>query len=409
MIRILILATITIGLPSQAPADEFKRHPKTIHVGPFPTSIAAGDLNGDTIPEIVTTNRGHLDDPAEEIPAGNYLSYLTATTPLEYTTQPQLRTGFGPYAIKLANIDALKAKDLVVVNFMATRNRDLTLLRNLGDNLFESIHFSVTDDELQYRQHNDGLGKPIFTTPGLTELVVEDFDGDGYRDVVATGWSSDILAYFPGTIEGYFGKPVITEMPGGPRDIVVHDFDHDGKKDLAVLAYSTHELVMLKSMGKGVFQEINRFVTRGKLPVSLAIGDMNGDGKEDLVVAHSHADDSAIIFYQDKSFQFSITQEIMLEPDRNKLEYGIRDVHIIDMNQDGMKDIALACSQAQQVVILLNSNTKGISGKAFKREKYTFKKGRPHALASADFNLDGKIDLAVTLWEENRIAFLLHR
>ena len=88
--------------------------------------------------------RRHLRDT---IPADDELSFLVATEPLKYLSQPKLSTGFAPYAIALVNIDALKAKDLLVANFMATKNRDLTLLRNLGNNIFEPIHFEVNDEE----------------------------------------------------------------------------------------------------------------------------------------------------------------------------------------------------------------------------------------------------------------------
>lgn len=409
MTRSLQLLLALLSIINCAASDEFKLHTKTFRVGPFPTSIAASDLNGDGIPEIITTNRGNLSDSSEEIPAGDQLSYLTADQPLEYISMPQLRAGFGPYAVEIVNIDARKAKDLVVVNFMATKNRDLTLLRNLGDNLFEPLDFTVPDENLQYLQRRDGVDKPIFTVPGLTALAVEDFDGDGYRDAVVTGWSSDIIAYFPGNIETYFSDPVITPVKGGPRDLIIHDFDNDGNKDLALVAYRTHEIVLMKGIGEGRFEEVNRFASRGKLPVSLAAGDMDGDGKTDLIVAHSHSDDSVVIFYQDIWFQFPLSQEILLAPDRRKLDFGIRDVYLVDVNQNGKLDIALACSFARKVVLLINSTAENASTASFKRETYSFKKGRPYALTSADFNLDGKPDLGVTLWDENRVAILLHR
>ena len=92
--------------------------------------------------------------------------------------------------------------------------------------------------------------------------------------------------------------------------------------------------------------------------------------------------------------------------DRNKTEFGIRSVHLLDANQDGSMDIALAGSVAQKVVVLMNTRIGGASLPTFTRESYSFSKGR---LTSADFNLDGKPDLAVTLWDENRVALLLHR
>lgn len=182
--RVILL--IVLLLCNSSFAEGFSFHGTTFRVGPYPTDIVAVDLNGDDIPEIVTTNRGDLSDPSDERPASDQLSYLVATKPLEYSTQPQLRTGFGPYALVAANIDALKATDLVVANFMAARNRDLTLLRNLGENIFEPHHFSVDNEALRYTQRLDADDAPVFTEPGLTSLAVADIDRDGYRDAIAT-------------------------------------------------------------------------------------------------------------------------------------------------------------------------------------------------------------------------------
>lgn len=404
-----ILLLLLLSAANAANGDTFKKQNTSYPIGPYPTDIVAGDLNGDGIPEIVTTNRGHLSDPTDTIPADDQLSYLLATKPLEYVAQTQLRTGFAPYAIAMVNIDALKAKDLLVANFMATKNRDLTLLRNLGNNIFEPIHFGVDDEKLRYLQHRDAAGKPTFTTPGFTALAVEDFNDDGYRDVVATGWSSDVIFYFPGVEEGYFTTPIPTKVTGGPRDIVIHDFNDDGKKDLAIALYRTHEILILEGTGDGKFQEVNRFASHGKLPIALKLGDMNGDGKLDLVVGHRHADDSVVIFYRESDFHFPLIQEILIGKDRKTIEHGIRDIHVADYNGDGKQDLSLACESSSDVYVLINTRSAKAEIASFKQERYTFKNGAPHALCAADFNGDGKIDLGVALWDEFRVALLLNR
>lgn len=389
--------------------DGFRFHSSTFRVGPFPTSIAAADLNDDGIPEIITANRGHLSDPSDEIPGGEELSLLVAKEKLDYVAEPPLSTGFGPYAVAIANIDALKEPDLVVVNFMATRNRDLSLLRNIEDNLFEPHHFSVDDEALRYTQRRDGVGNPVFTTPGLTALVIDDFDKNGYRDVVATGWSSDTLVYFPGDADTYFGDPVLVPIAGNPRDLASHDFDRDGDEDLVVALYRTNEIALLKGNGDGTFEEVNRFASRGTLPSSLALGDINGDGKKDLIVGHRHADDSVVIFYGDGKFEFSVAQELMFGEDRKKIESDIRDVLVEDFNEDGKPDLAISCAASQKIIILTNATKKEASLGTFKRKKYSVKKGSPHALCSADFNRDGKLDIGVALWGEDRVTLLLGR
>lgn len=388
-------------------AETFRKHPKSFRVGPNATAIVAADLNGDGHPEIITSDRGPLSDPREERPAHDQISYLIATDNLVYEAQPQLRSGFGPYTLVVANIDGLKAPDILVGNFMATRNRDLTLLRNIGSGLFEPVHFSVRDEDLRYMRMLDGDNVPIFTTPGITSLAVADVNQDGYRDVIATGWSSDVLIFFPGAESGYFGEASLTKAPGGPRDVATADFDRDGNVDLVTAMYSSNEIALWKGDGKGAFYEAARFPSRGALPQKIVVADVNGDRKKDLIVSHCHGDDSIVIFYGDGGFRFGMSQEYMLGEDRRKLEYEIRDIAVADFNRDGYADFALACHSSKEVIVLMNESKSRSIPQKFALESYSFSKGNPRAVCVADFNSDNKLDLGVVLWDVNSVSILL--
>ena len=404
-----IVAALTGLACCSAYADTFLRHPETFRVGPNPTSIAAADLNGDGLLEIVTSNRGRLTDIRDERPAGNTVSYLVADKPLQYRSQPPLSTGFGPYKLVVANIDALKAPDIVIANFHAVRNRDLTLLRNIGENLFEPRHFSIPDDKLNYARMRDGDNQPVYSTPGLTSLVIEDLNHDGFRDAIVTGWSADVLVFFPGESEAYFGKPVVTTLAGGPRDVATGDFDGDGEIDLAVTLYSTNEIALLQGDGSGAFRLRERFESRGKLPHKIRVFDLNKDGETDLIVTHTHADDSLVVFYGNGSFSFPLSQEITLGKDRQKLEFRIRDIVTADFTGNGRADIALACPEASSVVLLKNVSTGTGLPQLFAQETYRYDDGEPHALCVGDFNQDEKPDLAVALWDADMVALLLNK
>lgn len=408
MIRYCAILALA-GLSPLAVAESFTLADTSLRVGANPTSIAVADLTGDDIPEIIVANRGRLHDPDEERPAEDSLSLFIANDIMQYTAQPQLKTGFGPYAVVVANIDALKAPDILIANFMATRNRDLTLLRNIGDNLFEPHQFSLPDDRLRYTKSRDGDGRPIFPTPGLTALAIHDIDGDGLRDAIATGWTSDILAFFPGHAETYFGKPVITELPGGPRDIVLSDIDGDGNQDLIVALYSSNEIALLHGDGTGAFSETSRFSSRGHLPNTVAFTDINRDDKPDIVVSHAHADDSIVIFYGEGTFRFSASQEILLGKDRNRLEHDIRHLVTGDFNNDERNDLAVACHESGSVIVLTNDSYTPKIPQNFDTEPYQFDTGKPRTLTIADINLDGKPDLVVGLWESNQIRILTAR
>ncbi|MEX2015164.1 MAG: VCBS repeat-containing protein, partial [Candidatus Hydrogenedentales bacterium] len=219
------LAFLLLGCCLNANADVFARHGKVFKVGANVTAIVAADFDEDGLLEIVTADRGRLFDPREQRPGNDQLSYLAAEAPLQYVRKAQLTAGFGPYAIAVENIDALRAPDLIVANFLDTRNRDLTLLRYVGDGIFEPTQFSVPDEGISYARMRDGDDVPLYTTPGLTSVAVRDFDRDGYRDALATGWASDVLVYFPGDRTAYFKPPVLHRVAGGPRDIALGDFN----------------------------------------------------------------------------------------------------------------------------------------------------------------------------------------
>ncbi len=398
-------------------AEGFTQHKTWFPVGPNPSCIAAADLNGNGLPEIISADTGVLTDPRSERPANNELSVLAASRPLEYEKQVPLLTGFGPYCIAVANIDALPALDLLVGSFHTverrSESRDLMLFRNIGDLLFEPVEYSIPVDRLQYLRNRDADDQPIFTKPGITALVVHDFNRDDYRDVIATGWSSDVLVYFPGHPSAYFEEPRFIPAPGGPRDIQAADLDGDGALDLVTVMYASGEIVLWKGDARGNFEEADRFLARGALPHKVRIADVNKDGKLDLVVSHCHTYDSVAIYYNTGPFQFNVCQEIALGSSRNILEHEIRDLLVEDLTGDGRTDIAAACFASGRVAVLTNTSTDSAIPQTFSKALYAFesggKTGLPRALCSHDFNGDGRKDIAVALWSANAVALLLGR
>jgi len=396
-----------MGVWSFAYAADFVEHRTRFSIGPNPTSILAVDLNDDGFLEILTTDAGRLFDPREEVPAQNQVSILKGAKGLAFQALPQLRTGFAPYGIVAANMDALKAPDLLVGNFLASRNRDLSLFRNVGDDIFETYHFSVSDEELDYLRIRDGDSQPLYTRPGITSVIVDDFDGDGYRDAVATGWSSDQLILFPGVDEGYLGTAQLFSARGGPRDIEVADFDGDRRPDLAVTMYSANEIALWKNDRDEGFIEVERFPSRGHLPQKIEVADMNGDAKPDLIVSHRHADDSVVIFYGEGEFKFGLSQELRFGESRGAVEYEIVDLVAADLNDDKRPDLVVVCRAMKTVIVLLSTSKTGVVPLTFKEERYVFEDGEPAAACVGDFDRDGQVDIAVALDKTHEVVLLL--
>ncbi len=409
----LAIGSVGTVVPSPAvhAADEepvFKRYPRSFAVGSQPVSLVLADLNGDGKPEIITANRGHLTDPGEEVPANDEVSVLIAGDDLVYRHGAQLETGFAPYDIEAVNVDGQRALDLVVVNFMSRRGRDLSMFRNLGEFRFEPLHYSVPTDALTYRRHRYSDDTPLFTLPGLTSVAVARLDGDEFRDAVATGWSSDVLVYFRGSRETYFEAPSFLESPGGPRDIQIADLDKDGDSDLVTVQYSSSEIALWLGDGEGGFEEVKRFPSGGTLPNQVRLVDMDRNGWLDLVVSHRYTEDNVVIWYGREGLRYDRMLKLEAGEDREALEHDIRDIAVADFDLNGWLDIAASCPVSRECMVWFQEQRAG-SGTSFRQEIHAFKEsdGEPYALAADDVDGDGDTDLGIAMWRSNEVTFLL--
>lgn len=403
-----LLAYCTAATAAGQTARTFAMLTKTYQVGPNPNALAIADLNGDGLPDIVTADRGELHDPREERPANDELSILMAENPFDYVRRhPSLKTGPAPYAIALANVDGLKWPDIITVNFLASRAKHVSVFLNLKDeDVFTPLEFKVPETGLEYHRHHDGEGVPLFTIPGLTSVIVRDLNNDGLRDLLATGWSSDVILFMPGHKETVFAEPRFFNVDGAPRALALSDLDGDGILDLAVTLYATAEIALFRGTGNGGFTPVTRFKTRGELPTTVLIQDMNNDGLQDIVTSHVHSDDSIMIFYGDGPFSYSISQELMLGKDRDVLEHEIRDIAASDLNGDGRMDIVAACHASGNVVALFNTSSDSTPRQQYRTETYHFEQGRPRALQVSDLDNDGRPDIAVALWDTNSVGLM---
>ncbi|MBI3117670.1 MAG: VCBS repeat-containing protein [Candidatus Hydrogenedentes bacterium] len=372
----------------------------------------AKDLNDDGLAEIVTADRGDLNDLREQRPANDELSLLVAQPDGSYVKHhPSLKSDFGPYDVAIANIDALKWPDIIVVNFHAVRHQNVFLYLNLKqEDIFNALPFRIPDEGLPYLRHRDGDGIPLYSVPGLTALTIQDVNHDGLRDLLASGWSSDVLVFLPGHAEKFFDETAVTftKAAGGPCALEAADFDKDGEIDLAVAMKASEEVTLWRGNGQGGFEEKNRFLSRGHLPNRIKARDINRDGYLDLAVSHPYAEDSVLLFYGDGNFTFSISQEIQLGEDLQVLEHEIHDIVLDDLNGDGRMDLAAACNASQKVIVYLNESAEGSRLQSFRRESYSFEEGRPSALCSADVDNNQRQDLIVALWDVNGVVVLMN-
>ncbi len=138
----------------------------------------------------------------------------------------------------------------------------------------------------------DGAGNfsfPTYIFPGVTpfSIAVGDFNGDGKQDLVVANRGSNNVSILLGDGAGHFSAA--TNFPVfafKPQSVAVGDFNGDGKQDLAVAnsLFNSNNVSILLGDGAGNFSGATNFAI-GSGPVSVAVGDFNGDGKQDLAMA----------------------------------------------------------------------------------------------------------------------------
>lgn len=181
------------------------------------------------------------------------------------------------------------------------------------------------------------LGTIYFTSMGI---ATGDFDGDGKADVaVALGDNRASALVFFGLGTGEFRDPVVLATvspdPGlsdGTTAIAAGDLDGDGRDDLVIACYAfTNQLVVRLGLPSGFSDPVTVALPS---PVAIALGDLNDDGRLDVVAANIEQGTLSILHGRgDGSFGAPVSLPAGPEPSS---------VAVADLDGDGLADIAVA-------------------------------------------------------------------
>jgi hypothetical protein len=246
-----------------------------------------------------------------------------------------------------------------------------------------------------------GLAQPVnFNSPGSYLIYnggdttsVAVADFNGDGKPDLVGLAGGSLALLLGNGDGTF-RTMAIDFDFGGTIVVVADFNGDGKPDLAIASWGNGFSIFLGN-GNGTFQP-PQFYDLAAPPTSLAVGDFNGDGKLDLALTESEYDTnnvSVLLGNGDGTFQPPVSYAVGKGPNA---------IAVADFNGDGKADLAVVNSTWNSVSILLGNG----DGTFQQPKEYATAPG-PNAVAAADFNMDGNIDLAVASSDSNVVSILL--
>jgi hypothetical protein len=213
---------------------------------------------------------------------------------------------------------------------------------------------------------------------------------DGYMDVVATavndanGRRVNVLL---GNGDGTLQQPITVNSGTSPTWVAVADLNRDGKPDLAVTNAGDSSVYVLLGAGDGTFGTASTFVT-GADPLSVAVADFNGDGKLDLATANTGTGTGSVsILLGNGSGGFAIGQTATLSSSAQVTMMAIGDV-----NGDSKVDVVVTVSTnsvtGDGADVLLGNGTFGTP------TLYNGGGWNTTWVALADFTGDGQVDLA---------------
>ena len=230
-------------------------------------------------------------------------------------------------------------------------------------------------------------------------VVVADFNGDGSPDVAIANFDGGNVSVFLGVGDGTFAAAVNYTVGLAPNAIVVRDVDNNGFMDLVVSNSEDGSITVLINQGDGTFL--------AKPPIfigavqGMVLGDFNGDGNLDIAATLFGTPGNVVVLLGDGAggFAQNCPDGCVSFPVGNNPGA----LATADVNKDGNMDVVVANHDSNTISVLL-----GNGDGTFQPQSVLSTGTAPTGIAVGDFNNDGAVDIAVSNNGDNTVTIFLN-
>jgi FG-GAP-like repeat len=341
-------------------------------------ALAAGDVNGDHLADLVLVNETSL-----QVTFGD----ATRRWPKDPDASTELAASGSEIA--LADLDGDGRLDVVLADHNSYK---VAVLRGDGAGRFEAFPGSPVTARDGNQPHTHGL-------------VVVDLNGDEHPDIVTANNADGDVSVLLGDGRGSFTRANGSPFACGrkPYPIAAADINGDGHADLLVpnalpedLKVRTLTILLGNGRGQLTAAPNSPLVCDASLWY-VAAGDLDGDEQTDVVATHTEGGTAATVLLNSGQGELSPAPSSPLQ-----FGHGAWGVEIADMDRDGKADLVIAADET--IRVLLGDGRGGFQPAA--GSPYTSGKGA-WRLVVADVNGDGKLDVATRCVEAKRLEILL--
>ncbi|AHM60407.1 pkd domain containing protein [Flammeovirgaceae bacterium 311] len=305
-----------------------------IPLNAYSRNISCGDLDGDGRPDLVVSGAGTFGDRIY------ILRNLSATGgAISFSA---------PTALALGNTGAAR---LALQDLNGDGRQDI-IMSNRSLNIVSVFKNASSPGFLQFDAQAQNIS---ITGPSNTYgLSVQDLDGDGLPDLAVSPLQGSNVYLLRNTSSGTaisFNSDYSLTTASGLASIVAADLNNDGKPDLAATNFYDNKLIIwLNNSSSGNLQFTSGTLSdTGVAPWGITAGDIDGNGKIDLLIDHV-GERSILVLVNQTTTTLQLQSQSLIT--RQKGRY----MRLVDMNGDAKPDVVYTGIEWNQLEVMRNKH-----------------------------------------------------